>query len=428
MLPFSAVVPMDVGQQAFVQIRAEERHRRGSDIKTYESELNPLLKYDVIWRGGQNHFVALYQPRFIYTRSVERRLPDPNLVNPNTLNPADPNDTPFAALHNGGVGFEAVRPRWRLTLYQFAAYGAISTTALLVQAPWGGEGPPPDPNPIIPATIGARFTLLFVQTQAFLPIKLSPRTALIPGFVYNAFGGADKNSRGVIALTQGPGASISLDHAASFSDRFVSTIGAGQITTTFQDDRDGVTILRSEATQSWRHWYSGHLSSELMGGGSVGGDSINGFTIYSLGHAALLYDSWPLVRIAPGAAPIGAGPGHGQRLQFGAIAKVQPWIDLFSGDLEQRAVVSVASNYSIDRVTLRAGVSQARVINTPRSVAEYQIVYSEGSIRYNITPNFSADAGLRLGYQDFNNAVRFNELTQLTVYGGLTWATLPMRF
>ena len=42
--------------------------------------------------------------------------------------------------------------------------------------------------------------------------------------------------------------------------------------------------------------------------------------------------------------------------------------------------------------------------------------------------SFSADAGVRVGYQNFNNAVRFNELTQLTVFGGLLWAPLPARF
>ena len=32
MLPFTAVVPMDVAQQAYIQVRAEERVRFGSDI------------------------------------------------------------------------------------------------------------------------------------------------------------------------------------------------------------------------------------------------------------------------------------------------------------------------------------------------------------------------------------------------------------
>jgi len=170
MLPISAVVNMDVAQQAYVAVRAEERVRVGSDINAAETELSPLLRYDLIWGGGQNHFVALYQPRFIYTTSWDRRLPDPNLVNPLSLNLTDPNSTPMSALHNGGLGFEILRERWRLSLYQFAAYGPISTTALLVQKPWDGNELPPDPNPIIPTIIGARFTLLFAQTQLFVPI------------------------------------------------------------------------------------------------------------------------------------------------------------------------------------------------------------------------------------------------------------------
>ncbi|MBX3212113.1 MAG: hypothetical protein KF850_08775 [Labilithrix sp.] len=421
-------MPMDVAQQGYVQARAEERVRIGSDINAAETELNPLLRYDLIWRGGQNHFVAIYNPRFIHTTSWDRTLPDPNLINPETLNLADPNATPLSALHNGGLGYEVVRPRWRLSLYQFLAYGPISTTALLVQAPWNGTALPPDPNPIIPAIIGARFRLLFVQTQAFVPIKLNERTALIPGVTYNAFGGADRSSRGVIALTQGPGASLSLDHAATRSDRFITTVGAGRVSTTFQDDREGVVIVRTEATQVWRHYYSNNLASELMGGAAIGGDQINGFTMFTLGHAALLWDSWGQARIPPGAAPYAVFGGRGHRLQLGAVAKVQPWIDLFSGDLEQRAVLSLAANYSIDRVTFRGALGHARVFATPRSVAEYKIVLGDASVQYRITPTFSADFGLRAGYQDFNNAVRFSELTQLTVYGGLSWVPLPARF
>jgi hypothetical protein len=428
MLPFTAFLPMDVAQQGSVTIRAEERHRRGSDIKTIESELNPILKYDFIWNGGQNHFVAIYQPRFIYTSSFDRRLPEENLVNRGTLNLRNPNDTPWSALHNGGLGYEVTRNRWRLSLYQFGAYGDISTTALLVQAPWSGEGPPPDPFPIIPSTIGARFTLLFLQTQLFVPIRLSPRTALIPGATYNAFGGADRASRGVIALTQGPGVNIALDHAATRRDRFITFAGVGQVDTKFQDERDSITIVRGEATQAWRHYFDNHLTGEVSGGATIGGDRVNGFSVFSLGSVSLLWDSWPTLKIAPGAPPYGLVGGHGHRLQLGVVAKVAPWIDLFSGDLEQRFVTSAAANYTIDRVTFRAGLSQARVINTPRSVAEYQIVLSEGSIRVRLTPTFAADGGVRIGYQNFNNAVRFNELTQITMYAGLLWAPLPARF
>lgn len=427
MFPFLPV-QMDVAQQAYVQVRAEERIRTGNDVTAEETELNPQLRYDFIWRGGQNHFVALYQPRLVYTHTFSLPTVDPRVVNPATLNTTDPNNTPLSALHNGGVGFEAVRPRYRLSVYQFGAYGPITTTALLVQAPWTGDGPPPDPNPIIPSTIAARFTLLFLQTQIFAPIKLSPRVALIPGFVYNAFGGADSASRGVIALTSGPGASVALDVAATRDDRLVSTIGGGRITTDFEGDRQGAIILRTEATQSWRHWYSRHVSTEVLGGASVGGDEISGFSLYSLATVGLYYDSYPFFRLPPGAPPQGGPPGVGNRIQFAVVGKTLPWIDIFSGELEQRGVGLAAVNYTIGKTTLHGQLSAARVINTPRSVAQYNIFLGDLGVRFAVVPTFSLGGGLRFGSQEFSNAIRNNQITQTTAYAGLAWAPLPARF
>lgn len=428
MFPITAVVPMDVAQQAYVQLRGEERVRSANDIKAAETELNPQLRYDFIWQHGNSHFVAIYQPRFIFTHSWDRRFPDPNEVNPATLNTRDPNDTPFSTLHNGGVGLELLRPRWRLSLYQFAAYGPITTTALLVQAPWVGEGPPPDPNPIIPSTIAARFTLLFVQTQAFVPIRLSRRLALTPGFAYNAFGGADAQSRGVIALTSGPGASLALDYAATRNDRLVTTLTGGLIETRFQDDREGQTIYRSEATQTWRHFWSDRLSTELGGGGAIGGDEINGFTFFGLGQAALLYDTYRIPRIDPGGPPMGAFGNHPVRVQSGLVLKAQPWIDLFSGELEQRGVATVATNVTVERTTFRGSVSTARVLATPRSVAKYEIFLAEGSVRYRFVDELYTDFGVRFGYQSFENAIRASEILQVTGFVNLTYAPLPARF
>jgi hypothetical protein len=428
MFPFPAVLHMDVAQQGHFNARVEERAKSGSDIKAVESEIAPLLRYDTIWQTGKSHFVAIYNPRFIHTHSWNRRTPDPNLINPATLNLTDPNDTPFSALHNGGIAFEHLRNRLALKIYQFVAYGPITTTALLVNKPWEGDGPPPDPNPILPATIASRFTLLFLQTQVTMPYRLTKRSAIIPEVAYNAFGGADQKSRGVIALTQGPGAGVSFDYAATREDRFISHVGGGRISTTFQDERDGAIIYRAEATQAWRHYWSNGFSTEFLGGGTIGGDNINGFSIYSLGSATLLYDTYPLARVDPGAQLLGGPGGHGARVQIGLIAKVAPWIDLFSGDLEQRAVGAVAANYIVDRVTLRGQLGTARVFNTPRSVAQYQVVFSDLGVRFQLTTLFAADTGVRLGYQKFNNAVRFNELTQVTGYIGLSFTPPYARF
>ena len=421
MLPF--VAPMDVATQPGVALRVEERVRRGSDISTSETEIDPTVKFDVAWSGGKNRFTVLYSPRIIYNSYWNQRFPDERLVNRGTINTRDPNDTPVSYRSNGGLDWESIHDRWRLSLQGFGAYGQISTTALLVQPAWDGVDPPPDPFPILPATVGARFTLLFAQTQASVPIKLTPRLALIPTVNYNAFGGADRASKGVIALSRGPGAALSLDYQATKTDRFVTHIGAGIINNDFQDEQAAVTIYRGLATQSWQHYYSRNISSILTGGGQFGGDSVNGYELYSVASATVLYDSWPLLRLAPGAAPQ-AAVGHGHRLQIGATVKAEPWIDVFSGDLENRLVTSAAINYTIDRVVLRGYVAQARVYATPQSVATYQQVIGEGGVRYRLTRELSADAGIRLGYQDFTNAIRFNTLTQFTGSVGLTWIPL----
>lgn len=427
MFPFFPV-PMDIAQQGYVQARAEERVRTGNDVTAEESELNPQLRYDLIWQGGQSHFVALYQPRFVYTHTFSRPTVDPTVVSPAAVNQRDPNDTPLATLHNVGAGVELIRPRWRLSAYQFFAYGPITTTALLVQNPWTGDGLPPDPNAMIPSTVAARFTLLFLQTQIFAPIRLSRRVALTPGFVYNSFGGADSASRATIALTAGPGANVALEVAASRNDRLVTTVGGGSVRASFEGDRQGPLIYRSEASQSWRHWFGRNVSSEISAGGTLGGDEISGFALYGNALAALLYDNYSLPKYEPGAPPWGGQDGHGRHLQLGLVAKFAPWLDFFSGGFEERAVGLAAANYTVDRVTVRGQLSFAKVVNTPASVAQYSIVQAESSVRYLIAPTFSIDGGVRFGVQSFDNAIRSNDMTQATIFAGLLWTPLPARF
>lgn len=427
MLPFHPM-PMDVAQQAWVGARVEERARTGNDVSALETEVKPLARYDRIWDGGQTHFVALYSPRFVYTRTTGEPTIDETRVNRGALNNTDPNDRPFSAMHNGGFGIEAIRRRWRLSAYQFAAYGPITTTSLLVQEPWGGEGYPAEPNPIVPSTIAARFTLLFAQTQVFVPIRVSRRVALIPGFTYNAFGGANSDARAAMALTIGPAGSLALEVAATRNDRFVTTVGGGEVQTLFQGDRTGPNIYRAEARQSWRHWFREDLSTEVELGATVGGDAINGFSLYTFAEAGLLYDKFGLPKLDPGAPAQAAPPGRGARLQVGTFARVQPWLDLFSGELVQRGVGVFAANYGVDRTTLRVQLSGARVLPTSRSVARYQTVQAETSLRYKFARDWSGDLGLRFGTQDFDNAIRFNQLTQVQIFAGIGWAPLPARF
>jgi hypothetical protein len=429
--PFLTPVPLDIGQTAGVVLKAEERARAGNDVNAIETELAPTGRYDLLWDGGQNHFVALLAPRVIGTYVTKTATIDPAIVNPESIADRDiferPNKNPVAALANGGFVLELNRPRYRVTLNQFAAYGSITTTALLQNLPWPGEGRPADPNPIIPSTTGARLTLLFAQTQFGVPIRVSRRFAVTPFAEFNAFGGADDASRGVIALTTGPGGGIRLEAAPSRYDQLETVVGGGRIETTFQGDRQGAVIYRALGTQSYRRWLSNRMSWQLTGGGTVGGDEINGYTFYTLADTALLYDTWGVPKIAPGAQPYGAFGGKNPRTQLGLVAKVEPWLDIFSGDLEQRAVGIGVANYSVGRVTVRGQIAAARVFGTPQSVATYETLQGETSLQYRFTRTFAADFGGRLQYQSFTNAVRISTIRQVAGFLTLTYSPLPAR-
>ena len=65
---------------------------------------------------------------------------------------------------------------------------------------------------------------------------------------------------------------------------------------------------------------------------------------------------------------------------------------------------------------------------TPQSVAQYQIIFGEGALKYQIVPTFAVDGGVRVGYQDFNNAIRFNTLTQVTGFVGLSYTPVAYRW
>src|SRR4029078_12620428 len=125
----------------------------------------------------------------------------------------------------------------------------------------------------------------------------------------------------------------------------------------------GASINRADASQAWRHNWTSTVSSGVLGGGIVVGDAIAGYSLSSVAQVDLLYDNYGRVFLEPGAPPEGAPPGRGNRLQVGIVAKAQPWIDLFSGELEQRAVGSVAAADTFDRFTVRGQFSAGRVFN-----------------------------------------------------------------
>ena len=217
MLPFLQVAPMDAAQVGTVSVRAEERYRIGNDVHAAETEITPQLKYELIWAGGSGHAVALYsrasctrRPRIGHQARIRAQ------VNPETLNLDGSERSPvLAPPQRRSAALELIRPRWRLSAYQFAAYGEVTTTALLVD---GAVEPVTAFRrirpPIIPSTVAARFTLLFAQTQITAPIRLTHvASRSFRSSPTTRSAAPTAKARAAMALTQGPGASLGLEVA-----------------------------------------------------------------------------------------------------------------------------------------------------------------------------------------------------------------------
>ena len=408
MLPF-IYVPMAPLQTVAVQARTEARDAHGTDPNDLELEVAPLVRYDALWDHAQSHFVALYNPHVVYTSADS----DPSqLID---------GKSQFLQLHQVNLGMELERQRYHVTTYGNFAYGSVSSTALLAAftKPWLGEGLPPSPNVIIPAKFGTVgpdghvsttvFNLLFAQGQLGVPIYLTRRLTLIPFVTYSAFGGADSASRGPLPMVRGPGASLTLEAKATRLDKFKSKIGAGQAQAFFDGDRAGPGFYAAEVEERYTHKHSELSQSELAVGASFANDAFFGNRIFPAAEANSVVGM------------------HTRNVEtkFAGVVRVGRWLDIFSGNPEQRAEGILAVNVTFDRkLTLRAQGAYARVLSDPSIEVSptYSLGYGEVGALYKFTREWSADLSGRYSHQEFANPEKNATNDQLLVILGVTFA------
>lgn len=407
MLPFIHV-PMAPLQTVAVQARTEARDSHGTDPNDLELEVAPQLRYDAIWDHANSHFVALYNPHLTLANA-----------DADTSQNID-GKTSFLQLHSLSTGLEMERQRYHVTAYGNFADGTLSTTALLAAftKPWLGEGLPPSPNVIIPAkfgTVGADghisttiFNLLFAQGQVAVPIYLTRRLTLTPLVTYNAFGGADSDSRGPLPMVRGPGASLTLDAKATRQDIFKTKVGGGQAQAFFDHDRAGPGFYLAEVEERFTHKHSERSQSELAVGASVASDQFTG------------------TRLFPQAEANSVVGMHTRLLEtkFAGVVRVGRWLDIFAGNPEQRAEAILATNVTFSNtLTLRAQGAYARVLkdSTVEVPPQYSIVYGEVGALYKLTREWSADLSGRESHQEFSNAQKDGVTNQLLVILGVTY-------
>lgn len=428
MLPFATLPPMDTTSAVALQVRLEERGRFTDEATSVaakpvtrpvlESELAPQLRYDLLWHHGFSHLVVLYAPRFIVpdttdvgslTFSSPTREETNAANNAGTLLPQQ-----FGAFHNVGLGLEIEEKRTHWGFYQFAGYGPISNTALLVQKPWAGDGLPASPYPIIPTLGASTFNLLFLQSQAFVNVRLSRRVTLTPLVTFGAFGGADGLSRGKIPLTYGPGARLTLDVKTTPLDTLKTAIGGGYtFPALFDGDQIGSPTVRLEAEERLVHQWSRQVSSEVAVGAQTAQNPTFGARLYPTGEVSTT-----------------VGVEHRtSETRFSTVGRLGPWINLLSGDVEQKVEGIVAINHRIDRTTIRGQASVGAIAGNTDVISRYVLATGQAGVAYQFTRHFSADLGIRATDQFFSNAQRKFDTQQLMIFGGVTVATdPPLRF
>lgn len=167
--------------------------------------------------------------------------------------------------------------------------------------------------------------LLSSETELALLAQLLPRLALKAGAGYWLSGGLSPLSRSLVPLHQGPLLQLWLDYSLTRRDTLSSELSAGR---TFGGR--GGTFFR--ATQSWQHWLSPGLRSELGGG-------------------AGLVSSGPSSTFLP---VLRAGLFHqpawwGQLLSLRAALSLAPERDSFTGEPLHRAEARAELSYRLGR-------------------------------------------------------------------------------
>jgi len=415
---------MDTTSLVAAQVRVEERGRFTSETTSLvvkpitrpvlESEIAPQLRYDLMWDHGFSHFVAIYAPRFIVpdTSNIDTlrfSTPTADEVNEAFLNNTTPPQQ-FGAFQNFALGLEVEKKRTHWAVYQFAGYGPISNTALLVQRPWNGEGLPASPYPIIPSLGAASFNLLFLQTQAFVNVRMSRTVTLTPLLTFGAFGGADSVSRGKIPLTYGPGARLTLDVKTTPRDTFKTSLGGGYtFPALFPGDQIGSPTIRVEAEERLVHQWKPLATSEIAVGAEVAQNPTFGARLYPRGEVTSTY-GWD---------------HRTSETRLAVSGRLGPWINLLSGDVEQKTEGILAVSHRIDKTTLRGQASVGGIVGNVDVISTYLLATGQVGAAYQLTKYLSADIGVRATNQSFSNAQRRFDTQQVMIFGGITVATEP---
>jgi hypothetical protein len=359
-------------------------------------------------------------------------------------------------LNGGGLTFKHQHARTAIALIEQATYGTVDAGSLLNEPLWTGADVPP---PVFPIAKYPDIQLELVTSYGGLSFyeQVTPRINFQVNASMGVYGGPNNASRATFPLTESPGLQLKLEDSVTRLDDFIISGGADYTAVTAYTGvvpgyapgpRAPVDVaptspqysMRGYGEARVRHRWSRQSSTEVAVGGVGAFQQVQPDSTKAA--VATRLTPYPMGEFIT-TVGVGAAPQATVHTSFIAIARVQPWIDIFDGTVVERAEGVLGAITTAGQNTYRAEAVGHYVIPTDASPGRYRFLYGELDYARALGRTLSIDFGGRAGAEATSEAcsggaaacpsVRTGpNASSGTIYEGelfigFSWKPLPVR-
>jgi hypothetical protein len=442
----------------------------GTD-QSADVETDPEIRLRVRGNHDNDEFQLYYTPRLIFSHfaydlcgpsSTTATVPGASAschALPNIGASYVDKPTP-EILNGGGLTFKHVHKRTAIAFIEQGTYGTVDAGSLLNEPLWTGTDAPP---PVFPIAKYPDIQLELVTSYAGISFyqQVTPRIDFQANVSFGVYGGPDNASRATFPLTESPGLQLKLEDSVTRRDDFIASAGADYTgVTTYVGLEPGYApggpvyvapaspqySMRGYAEARVRHHWSRVAVTELAVGGVVAFQEEQlASTNPAVTSVTTPYPTAELITtVGTNAPPQNQNPGimptvHGQVI---AIARVQPWIDIFDGTVAQRAEGILGALSTVGPNAYRAEIVGHYVVPTDASPGRYRFLYAEVDYAHQMNRTWTVDVGVRGGAESTSEVTTCLGATAACTAGatessgsiyegelflGLSWRPLPVK-
>ena len=351
-------------------------------------------------------------------------------------------------LNGGGISLKHIHKRTAIAFIEQGTYGTVDAGALLNEPLWTGTDAPP---PIFPIAKYPDIKLELVTSYAGVSFyeQVTPRVDFQANASFGVYGGPDNASRATFPLTESPGFQLKLEDAVTRRTDFIVSAGADYTAvTTYTGLAPGYApggpiyvapdspqfSARGYGEVRVRHHWSRLAATELAVGGVVAFQQEQPTATSGLVTSATT--PYPTAEFM---TTVGTNtPAQAQNLgvqptvhaQLIAIARVQPWIDIFDGTVVQRAEGIIGALSTVGRNAYRAQIVGHYVVPTAASPGRYRFLYAELDYARQMSRAWTVDVGARGGAEatsEVTTASASGSIYEGELFLGLSWRPLPVK-